>query len=70
LREAGWPDAGRVLVVGHQPTLGEVASRLLGAGTEEFSVRKGAILWFVSRDRGDGVEVVMKTVLDPEMLGD
>ena len=25
LREAGWPDGGRVVVVGHQPTLGEVA---------------------------------------------
>ena len=68
LREAGWPDGGHVLVVGHQPTLGEVASHLLGAGTEEFSVRKGAILWFVSRDRGDGVEVVLRTVLDPESI--
>lgn len=68
LREAGWPDAGRVLVVGHQPTLGEVASRLLGAGSEEFSVRKGAILWFVTREREGGTEVVLKTVLDPESI--
>ena len=30
LREAGWPDAGtNVLLVGHQPTLGEVAALLL-----------------------------------------
>ena len=33
LDAAGWPDAGGdVLVVGHQPTLGEVAAELLGAG--------------------------------------
>lgn len=68
LREAGWPDADRVIVVGHQPTLGEVASRLLGAGTGEFSVRKGAILWFVSRAREGRDETVLRLVLDPETL--
>jgi phosphohistidine phosphatase len=66
LQEAGWPGADRVLVVGHQPTLGEVASLLLGAGSGEFSVRKGAILWFVSRERAGAAEVVLKTVLDPD----
>jgi len=68
LREAGWPDGGNVLVVGHQPTLGEVASRLLGAGAGEFSVRKGAILWFATRERGGGPETVLRAVLDPEAL--
>ena len=70
LREAGWPDGDRVLVVGHQPTLGEVAARLLGAGSEEFSVRKGAVLWFVSREREGAAEVVLKTLLDPESIED
>ena len=42
LRAAGWPDGAPVVVVGHQPTLGEVAERLLGRAIE---VRKGAILW-------------------------
>ena len=70
LREAGWPTGDRVLVVGHQPTLGEVAARLLGAGSEEFSVRKGAILWFVSREREGARETVLKVVLDPESLED
>jgi phosphohistidine phosphatase len=68
LQEAGWPEGGRVIVVGHQPTLGEVASRLLGAGSGEFSVRKGAILWFVRRKREGADEVVLKTVLDPESI--
>jgi len=68
LQEAGWPEGGRVIVVGHQPTLGEVASRLLGAGSGEFSVRKGAILWFVRRKREGTDEVVLKTVLDPESI--
>ena len=63
-REAGWPDAGRnVLVVGHQPTLGEVAARLLGA-SGGLAVRKGAIWWFAARSRH---EVVLKAVLDPDL---
>ena len=64
LSEAGWPDAGRnVLLVGHQPTLGEVAARLLGAG-EGLAVRKGAIWWFAARGRD---EAVLRAVLDPEL---
>lgn len=68
LREAGWPDADRVIVVGHQPTLGEVAARLLGGSKGEVAVRKGAILWFATRAREGKTETVLKVVLDPETL--
>jgi phosphohistidine phosphatase len=67
LRAAGWPDAGKVLVVGHQPTLGEVVGALLGGGGE-VAVRKGAIYWFVTRERGGRLETILKSVLDPETL--
>jgi phosphohistidine phosphatase len=65
---AGWPDDGRVLVVGHQPTLGEVAAQLLGGRVGEVSVRKGAILWFATRERAGQDETLLKVVLDPETL--
>ena len=68
LEVAGWPDARRVMVVGHQPTLGEVAAWLLGGGAGEVSVRKGAILWFATRGRDGKSETVLKALLDPEML--
>lgn len=68
IEEAGWPSGERVIVVGHQPTLGEVASRLLGAGGGEFSVRKGAILWFVGRERDGLVETTLRAALDPETV--
>ena len=62
LGAADWPNGGEnVLVVGHQPTLGEVASKLLGT-TAETSIKKGAVWWFVSRD-GD---VSLRAVLGPE----
>jgi len=68
LEEAGWPNGGQVVVVGHQPTLGQVAAILLGGKTGEVSVRKGAILWFSTRTREDREETVLKAVLDPDTL--
>jgi phosphohistidine phosphatase len=86
LRAAGWPsgletEGGErpVLVVGHQPTLGQVAARLIGgavgngiapASDGDLSIRKGAVWWFTTRDR-DGVrETILKAVLDPDLLGE
>ena len=68
LREAGWPDADRVIVVGHQPTLGEVAAMLMGGGAGDIAVRKGAIWWFVARERDGRKEALLRAVLDPDLL--
>jgi phosphohistidine phosphatase len=68
LREAGWPDGGRVVVVGHQPTLGEVVAILLGGDDGGVAVRKGAIWWFATRKRDGKTETVLKAMLNPEML--
>ena len=59
LDAADWPDAGgAVLVVGHQPTLGETAARALGAGDEHCRLRKGAVCWLRSDpDDADAVEM-------------
>ncbi|MEP7155681.1 MAG: phosphohistidine phosphatase SixA [Betaproteobacteria bacterium] len=49
---AGWPDNRHtVLVVGHQPTLGQVASLLLFGQEQELSMRKGAAWWMTNRAR-------------------
>ena len=46
LAAAGWPgEAGAVVVVGHQPTLGLAATLVLGAGDSRRSLRKGAVCW-------------------------
>jgi phosphohistidine phosphatase len=51
LAAAGWPDAaGTVVVVGHQPILGEVAALLLTGNAAEWSIKKGAIWWFAHHD--------------------
>jgi phosphohistidine phosphatase len=69
LAAAGWPDAREsVLVVGHQPTLGEVASLLLAGDELPWSIRKGAVWWLSNRVR-DGVStVVLKVVIGPDFV--
>lgn len=64
LRAAGWPRAERsVIVVGHNPTLGEIAQRLTGAG-ESVVLRKGAVWWFEARDDA----AILKAVMTPDLL--
>jgi len=67
LREAGWPEGAQVIVVGHQPTLGEVAARLMGIDGD-LAVRKGAIWWFSTREREGRKEAVLRAVLAPDLL--
>jgi phosphohistidine phosphatase len=69
LAAAGWPDAREsVLVIGHQPTLGEVSSLLLAGEELPWSIRKGAVWWLSNRVR-DGVStVVLKVVIGPDFV--
>jgi phosphohistidine phosphatase len=67
LQAARWPDAKEpVLVIGHQPTLGMVAAHLLCGAEQPWSVRKGAVWWLRTRERGGGGQVVLVTVRGPE----
>jgi phosphohistidine phosphatase len=66
LKAAGWPEAGgTVVVVGHQPTLGQAAALALEGKPADWSLKKGAIWWLESRDRGD---VVVRAALAPDQL--
>jgi phosphohistidine phosphatase len=66
LKAASWPRGnGTVVVVGHQPTLGQVAALVLTGKEDGWSVKKGALWWFESRDRGD---VIVRAVIAPDML--
>ena len=69
LRAARWPDAGgAVLVVGHQPTLGEVASRLLGCDECSLGIRKSALWWFSRREHEGLGEITLRLVITPDFL--
>nr|WP_295771443.1 histidine phosphatase family protein [Rhodoferax sp.] len=64
-----WPHAkGCVLVVGHQPTLGQTIASLLGLNASECAVKKGALWWLRYREREAGAQTVVVTVQSPEVL--
>ncbi|MDE1142964.1 phosphohistidine phosphatase SixA [Paraburkholderia tropica] len=72
LTAAGWPDgiASTVVVVGHQPTLGEVAAHLLSHDSDRrgWPVKKSGVLWIKSRERnGDGAAVLLAAIT-PELV--
>jgi len=65
----GWPDAeGTVLVVGHQPALGQIAALLLANSRSGFSVKKGAV-WWLSRHSSEGdYQTNLRLAIAPESL--
>ena len=70
-RAAGWPDNDSgVIVVGHQPTLGMVAGRLINGVEGYVSVKKGALWWFRQRERGGESKAVLVAMATPESVGD
>jgi phosphohistidine phosphatase len=69
LAATGWPRARHaVLVVGHQPTLGEVAALLMSGQPGEWGMKKGAVVWLSRRMRGEHAEVLLRAALSPELL--
>ena len=66
---AAWPAEERtVIVVGHQPTLGQLAALLMTGAEAEWSVKKGGIWWFSQRSREEGEQVVLRAVMNPDFL--
>jgi phosphohistidine phosphatase len=67
LHAARWPDAGgTVLIVGHQPTLGEVAAQLLGCEDATLSIKKGSLWWFSRRE--GSAQTTLRLVITPDFL--
>jgi phosphohistidine phosphatase len=66
---ANWPNSRTaVVIVGHQPTLGTVAARLLASYESSMTIKKAAAWWFSSRLRDGAQETVLRVVMNSEML--
>ena len=60
--------ARTIVLVGHQPTLGELAAHLLGARLEDWPIKKGALLWLAEREHGDGTRAVLLAAMTPDLV--
>jgi phosphohistidine phosphatase len=69
LDAADWPRAkAPVVIVGHQPTLGHVASFLLAGEVQDWSVKKAGVWWLSSRERDGAEQTVLRAVISPDLV--
>jgi phosphohistidine phosphatase len=69
LEAAGWPDhKGTVVLVGHQPDLGQAVAFLVAGSQGGVSIKKGGLWWLSDRAREDGAQVVVRAVVSPDLL--
>lgn len=68
LAAADWPNSKTaIVIVGHQPTLGFVASRLLSGRSSDWTLKKGGLWWLSSSDHGDD-QTLLRAVINPDLV--
>jgi len=69
LQIVDWPNAGGcTVIVGHQPVLGWVASRLLANKDLPWSIKKAGIWWVHARHDVNPPEISLRAVVNPDLL--
>ncbi|MDP2793768.1 MAG: histidine phosphatase family protein [Sulfurisoma sp.] len=69
IKAAGWPNLpAAVLIVGHQPTLGALASLLVCGKEGDFSIRKGAVWWVSRKNKPGDDDTFLRAVIGPDLL--
>jgi phosphohistidine phosphatase len=65
---AGWPDRREpVLIVGHQPLLGQVAAIIIAGGKQDWTIRKGNVLW-IAQKSDETSATYIRTVIGPDLV--
>lgn len=68
LSASGWPDYRLpVVIVGHQPLLGQLAAMILTGQEHDWKIRKGSVLWLSSK--GEGEPPFIRMAAGPDMIG-
>jgi phosphohistidine phosphatase len=69
LKAANWPMSKEaVLIVGHQPTLGQAAALLMTGEEQDWEMKKGAAWWFVLREADDPASLYLKAVMQADLV--
>lgn len=60
--------ADTVVLVGHQPTLGQLAALLMSGHAQPWDIKKGAVWWLRSAAEGSGTHASLRCAMTPGML--
>jgi phosphohistidine phosphatase len=64
-----WPNLkATVLIVGHQPMIGQIVAQSLGLQSNECAIRKASVWWLRSRERDGQRQTVLVAVQSVDML--
>lgn len=72
LSAINWPEGKEpVVIVGHQPALGQIAALLMSGVQQDWKIRRGDVWWISQKERKKSGEkgIFLKVVMSPEMLG-
>jgi phosphohistidine phosphatase len=68
LDSVGWPEEeGTIILVGHQPQLGEIAAFLMTRSVAPWAVKKGSIWWFRAEREAGRLVTELVAVVPPKM---
>jgi len=68
LTACNWPNSREpVLIIGHQPQLGDIVCRLV-PGIKECAMRKGNVWWISQKDGEENPMTFLKAVMTPELV--
>jgi phosphohistidine phosphatase len=69
LLAANWPNGKEtVLIIGHQPTLGQAAALLMTGQALEWEMKKAAAWWFSQREPGEPESIYLKAVMSADLV--
>jgi phosphohistidine phosphatase len=69
LKAANWPgNKDAVMIVGHQPTLGQLAALLMSGEDNEWDIKKASAWWFSQREPGEPRSLYLKAVMAADLV--
>ena len=65
-----WPNSrDPVMIIGHQPYLGQVAAHLITPSQEECAIRKGNVWWITQKSKGEAeTQTYLKAIMTPDLV--
>lgn len=68
LRPSIGPTHHPVILVGHQPYIGQIAAKLLCGDSQLWTVKKGGMWWLRHRVRHGIPQTLLKAVMNPGLM--